>query len=49
MAPPLPIPNREVKHVSAYDTAVRCGTIGHHQGFFPFKGYVSQYIQQNRQ
>jgi hypothetical protein len=33
MVPPLPIPNREVKRFSAYDTN-NFGTIGHCQKFW---------------
>lgn len=36
MAPPLPIPNREVKRFSAYDTKHWLGTMGHCQKFSIF-------------
>ena len=44
MAPPLPIPNREVKRNSAHDTTYG-GKIGRRQNIFVIKGK----IQQNRQ
>jgi hypothetical protein len=36
MAPPLPIPNREVKRNSAHDTIID-GKIGHRQNIFDIK------------
>ena len=41
MAPPLPIPNREVKRNSAHDTST-AGKIGHRQGFFVCKVYPTK-------
>lgn len=38
---PLPIPNKEVKHRSAYDTYREEGTIGHCRAFFVEKNMSS--------
>jgi hypothetical protein len=40
LEPPLPIPNREVKRFSAYDTAVFCGTISHRHNFLLSKSQI---------